>query len=184
MNTREQKIILVDQDGVLANYHEGLLEIWKTEHPQKIWVPAENLLHHDIDKNYPDEYGELFEEIVLRKGFYRSLPPIVGGKEALEHLLSLGHDVRICTAPKRNYRNCVHEKFEWIDEHLGQVWVERTIITRDKTLVRGDILIDDKPNITGVCKPTWEHVFYDQPYNRHHDQKRLTWQNYMEVLTL
>lgn len=175
-------IMLVDQDGVLANYQESLHAILAREHPTGPWKPVDELTRHDTDKNYPPEWTDVIEEIVLRKGFYRNLPPIEGGRDALLHLLLLGHDVRIVTAPKRDFRNCTLEKLEWIDEHLGRKWTERTIITRDKTLVHGDILIDDKPGITGARQPSWEQVFYDQSYNRAHDKRRLNWSNYKEVL--
>jgi len=180
----QRRIILVDQDGVLADYQGKLLEILKREHPHKQWLPLTALTEHDIEKNYPPEYADILEEIVLRKGFYLSLEPIAGGKEALEHLLALGHDVRICTAPKREHTFCVPEKLAWIDRYLGRKWTERTIITRDKTLIHGDILIDDKPGITGVCQPSWEQIFYDQPYNHRYEKRRLTWVNYKEVLAL
>lgn len=179
---KNQRIILVDQDGVLADYQGKLLDIWRREHPEKIWVPVEELHEHDTERNYPAAYGDLLEAITLRRGFFRSLKPIAGGKEALETLLAMGHDVRICTAPKREHAYCVPEKFAWIEEHLGKKWTDRIILTRDKTLVRGDILIDDKPQVTGICKPVWEQIFYDQTYNRMHAGKRLTWQNYKEVL--
>ena len=174
--------ILIDQDGVLANYQACLHAILREEHSSGPWLPLDQLLHHDTEKNYPPEWTDVIDEIVLRKGFYRNLEPIAGGKDALEHLLSLGHEVRICTAPKRDFRNCTLEKLEWIKEYLGQKWVERTIITRDKTFVHGDILIDDKPNITGACRPSWEQIFYDQPYNRAHNKRRLNWTNYKEIL--
>lgn len=182
--TNKCKVILIDQDGVLANYQQRFLEIWRAEHPEKVWVPIEALTEHDTDKNYPPEYRDIIDEIVVRKGFFGSLPIIPGAKEALEDMLTRGHDVRIVTAPKRNHTFCVPEKFAWIGEHLGQKWVERIILTRDKTLVHGDILIDDKPGISGVCQPSWEQIFYDQPYNRAHDKRRLTWANYREVLEL
>lgn len=178
------KIILIDQDGVQANYQASLHAILNKEYPNGPWLPITELRHHDTEKNYPPEWKDVIEEIVLRRGFYRNLPPIPGGREALEYLLSQGHDVRIVTAPKRKYKNCVLEKLEWIEEHLGQTWVERTIITRDKTLVHGDILVDDKPDVHGARIPSWEQVFYDQPYNRAHNKRRLNWINYKEVLEL
>ena len=184
MNTPNPLCILVDQDGVLAKYNEHLLAIWKQEHPDKIYLPPQMIVNHETEKNFPTEYEKFFEEIVLRKGFYRSLPLMEGAREALEELLALGHNVRICTAPKREYQNCTLEKMEWIDEHLGRTWTDRTIITRDKTLVHGDFLIDDKPNITGTRKPSWEHILYDQPYNNQFLQRRLTWANYKEILRL
>lgn len=184
MNDTARKIILIDQDGVLGNYVARFLEIWRAEHPEKIWVSLEDSLEHDVDKNYPAEYRDIIEEITVREGFFRGIRPIEGAKEALEHMLALGHDVRICTAPKRDHTYCVPEKFAWVEKHFGGHWAQRIILTRDKTLVHGDILIDDKPNITGVRMPSWEHVFYDQPYNRAHNKRRLNWSNYCEILGL
>ena len=37
-----------------------------------------------------------------------------------------------------------------MEEHLGSEFTKRVILTRDKTLVRGDVLIDDKPTIGGI----------------------------------
>ena len=41
-------------------------------------------------------------------------------------------------------------QFEWVQEHLGQDWTGRMIVTKDKTMAYGDILIDDRPNVTGT----------------------------------
>lgn len=100
-------------------------------------------------------------------------------------LVDMDNDVRFCTSHFLTYTHCVFEKFQWIEEHFDASFVDRIILTRDKTLVRGDILIDDKPKITGLAKPTWEHVLYDRPFNREiTDARRLTWQNWRDVLGL
>ncbi len=86
-----------------------------------------------------------------------------------------GHEVFICTAPLSHYESCVLEKYEWTERYLGIEWTKRIILTRDKTLVKGDFLIDDKPEITGIITPVWEHIIYDKPYNRSvTSKKRLT----------
>jgi 5'-nucleotidase len=184
MNTL-RKSILVDQDGVLANYQEHLLALWENEHPHEFRLPLHAVTEHDISVLFPQDCRDELEAITLRKGFFLSLPPIAGGKDALEEMLAMGHDVRICTSPKKIHRHCVPEKFAWVEEHLGGKWVDRIVLTRDKTLVCGDILIDDKPDIVGICTPSWKHLLYDQPYNRHiTTQPRLTWVNYRKVLGL
>lgn len=41
-----------------------------------------------------------------------------------------------------------------MEKHLGPQFVERIILTRDKTVVLGDLLIDDKDTIQGwICIP-------------------------------
>ena len=96
---------------------------------------------------------------------------------------SMGLEVFICTSPLSNYQNCVLEKFEWVENHLGSKWVSRIILTKDKTLVKADYIIDDKPNITGVEEsPSWEHILYDCPYNREINKRRITWANWKSIL--
>lgn len=36
-----------------------------------------------------------------------------------------------------------------MEKHLGQEFLEQIVLTRDKTVVSGDLLIDDRPDITG-----------------------------------
>ena len=39
---------------------------------------------------------------------------------------------------------CPAVEYAWVSEHLGAEWMKRLIITCDKTLIHGDLLIDDK----------------------------------------
>jgi 5'-nucleotidase len=107
--------------------------------------------------------------------------PIAGAVEAVKQLAEY-YNVFICTSPHTDYENCVLEKYEWVDNHLGRGWVRKIILTKDKTPIRGRYLIDDKPEIKGILAPEWEQILYDQPYNRNIPKRRLNWQNWREVL--
>lgn len=181
---KQPKTILVDQDGVLANYTKAHLEAIRRRYPELPHIRVEDAIHFGTEDLFPLAYREGIEALTLEKGFFLNLEPIPGALDALREMLHAGHDVRICTAPKKDYRFCVPEKFDWVREYLGQEWVERIVITRDKTLVHGDFLIDDKPKIEGARTPVWEHILYDQPYNRDINQTRLTWGEHMKVLGL
>ena len=177
--------ILIDMDGVLSDFDGEFLKRWRERYPDKFYVPMEERTTFYVKQQYPDELKPLVSEIVLEPGFFRDMMPIAGGKEALDEMRELGHEVFICTSPLSAYKNCVLEKFEWVDRVLGPQWVKRIIITKDKTLVKADYIIDDKPEITGVERtPSWEHILYDRPYNREADKKRLTWSNWKSVLGL
>ena len=68
-------------------------------------------------------------------------------------------------------------------DKLGNDWIRNIILTNDKTVVKADILIDDKPVITGVENPEWEHIIFDQPYNRQiKDKRRIDWGNWKSVI--
>lgn len=45
--------------------------------------------------------------------------------------------------------------------------MDRLILTHDKTLVYGDVLVDDKGIITGAVTPAWKHLIHDQSHNRY-----------------
>ena len=72
---------------------------------------------------------------------------------------------------------------KWVERVLGTAWVSQVILTKDKTVIKGDFLIDDKPVITRAQDPPdWEHILYDRPYNRGIKRKRITWENWRDIL--
>jgi 5'-nucleotidase len=176
-------IILIDMDDVLADFDGEFYRRWNKVYPNKhITPPNERKCFYLTDES-PKEYTELIKGIYTVSGFVKSLPEIPGSIEAVNEISSMGYTIFICTTPLNAYKNCVIEKYEWIEEHLGYEWTKKLILTKDKTVVRGDILIDDKPEITGAVKPVWEHIVFDKPYNKHTNHtKRMTWKNWKSVL--
>jgi 5'-nucleotidase len=177
--------ILVDMDGVLSDFDGEFLKRWRERHPEKSYVPIEERTTFYVKESYPEELKPLVVEILLEPSFFREMMPMTGAKEALFEMEQMGLEVFICTSPLSTYKNCVLEKYEWVENYLGADWVNRIILTKDKTLVKGDYLIDDKPNISGVeSAPVWEHIVYDRPYNRDVNKKRLVWTNWKNVLNV
>ncbi len=178
-------VILVDMDNTLADFDVGLLNTWRTLYPDAFFVPLEKRTAFHSHDDYPEELQSKIQDICHSKGFIRDLPPVHGGIEAIHEMVAAGHDVRFCTSHLFTYDPSVLEKYQWIEKHFDASYVDRIILTRDKTLIRGDILIDDKPRVSGIATPTWEHILYDRPFNRHiSDKRRLTWQNWHDTLSL
>ena len=175
--------ILVDMDGVIADFDGEFLQRYRRRHPDKLYYPFEQRTEFYVKDQYPEELKPLVAEILLEPTFFRDMMPMDGAMEALLEMEAVGLEVFICSSPFTTYQNCVLEKYQWVESYLGSEWVNRIILTKDKTLVRGDILIDDKPEITGVDVPNWEHILYDRPYNQGVKKRRLTWKNWKDVLT-
>ncbi|MFH1473257.1 MAG: 5'-3'-deoxyribonucleotidase [bacterium] len=175
-------IVLVDQDNVLTDFDGSFLIEWRRQFPDEPFVPFERRKAFYVYKDYPTELKEKVVSIYTTAGFVFNLPPLDGALEALTQLVELGHDVRICSSPLSSYKNCVEEKYAWVERHFGKDFVKRIILAKDKTLIRGDVLIDDRPEITGLLNPEWEHIVFDRPWNRAIQRKRLTWQNWRQVL--
>lgn len=163
---KKKKIILVDMDGVLANFESAFLKAWKRRYPEELAIELENRTTIGVSQQYPQYLRNNIQKVINTRGFFRNIPPIHGGREALNELTNHGYSVFICTTPTIIYENCVLEKYEWVEEHLGREWTMRIILTKDKTLIHGNYLIDDKPEIRGIKNPTWEQIIFDAPYNR------------------
>jgi 5'-nucleotidase len=83
------------------------------------------------------------KELMLEPGFFKSLPPIKGAITAILQMDKIPNiQIFFCTSPLSSYKNCVLEKYEWVDQQLGPSWASRIVLCKDKTLVHGDILID------------------------------------------
>lgn len=178
-------LILLDQDGPLADFEQGMLDVWRKLHPRTFFVPVEKRTSFVPLDDYPEKLHKKITAMCRAPGFFFNLPPTPGALRAAWEMLKLGHDVRICTSPFPHFENCVLEKYLWVERHLGRKFTDRIILTRDKTLVRADLLIDDKPDIKGGLEPTWEHIVFDAPYNGHiKNKKRINWSNYRQVLSI
>ena len=167
-------LILLDQDNVLADFESGFRRHWRNRFGEDAPIEGKEHLFYIRDR-LPEHLQAYAAELYGTVGFFESLPPVSGAVEAARALLAAVHDVRICTAPVNQYRYCAGEKIAWVEQHLGTEWTRRVIIAKDKTWVRGDILIDDKPNIEGTLPPLWQHRLYDAPHNRHLDVPRIVW---------
>ena len=177
-------IILVDMDDVIVEFEKRVIElVLKQNHGEKDLFKKERK-KFKLDEEYP-ELKELIEEIKSQKELTENLEPIPGSIEALKEIKEMGHEVFICTSPLAKYEISVLEKYKWVEKNFGHEWTKKIILTKDKTLIKGDILIDDNPEIHGLKDPEWEHIIFDRPYNKHvKNKKRLTWCNWKKVLNL
>jgi 5'-nucleotidase len=163
--------LLIDMDGVVAKWYPGLLTLYQAQYPDRPYVKPEDVTKFYVEELYPEEHRDDVVAIARQKGFYTFLPVMEGAKEALKDIEENCLDFInpfFCTSPEVEYEDlmCHSEKVQWTNLHFGPFWVKNTIITKDKTMVIGDLLIDDKPAIKGSRKPVWDHLHYAQPYNK------------------
>ena len=78
-------------------------------------------------------------------GFFLKLEEIPGSIDAFKKLQEK-YDVWILTRPSFMNVNCYTEKAQWVWDHLGYDVLEKTIFCGDKSLLKGDYLIDDQIN--------------------------------------
>lgn len=85
--------------------------------------------------DYEKDMSEHLNSILRSERFYCSLSLIDGAIDAMDTMLDLGHDVRICISPLVEFSYCTPEKYAWVYEHLGKVFTNRMVLTKEKILV-------------------------------------------------
>lgn len=178
--------ILVDMDGVIADWGHAYGKSLDAFGDAAAAIPRhEDQRVFNLNEGRTEDEQAIIAAVMVQPGFYGRLEPIPGARQALKAMHKAGHDVRICTSPWVSNPTCASDKLNWVAEHYGTHWAQRVIITTDKTLVHGDYLIDDKPDVKGSITPSWEHVLFDQPYNSTVTGKRriTDWASWAEVLS-
>lgn len=151
----------IDMDGVLADWAGGIeLELDMDGHDSSF------LNWSTWDGAYTDEQREIVKHAQASHKFYYQLMPIPGACYGVHALEATGCEIVFVSTPDHMNSTCADDKIAWLEKHIGKGYGKKLILTHDKTLVNVDILIDDKPFITGAIKPTWTQIIFDQPYNR------------------
>lgn len=91
------------------------------------------------------------EEIKKLPGAYLDMDPIPGAIEAVQSLIGMGHEVWLATKPPTGIPQAYADKVAWVLRHLPEL-KRRIILTHDKSLLRGDVLVDDRPHKANADK--------------------------------
>ncbi|KAM4697709.1 5'(3')-deoxyribonucleotidase, mitochondrial [Rhinophrynus dorsalis] len=170
--TERRLRVLVDMDGVLADFEGGFLKKYRARYPNEPYIGLENRRGFWVSEQYGNLRPGLCEKAISiweAKNFFLDLEPIEGAVKAVREMSNLENtDVFICTSPIKRYKYCPYEKYAWVEKHLGHEFLEQIVLTRDKTVVSADLLIDDRPDIYGAEQnPTWEHILFTACHNQH-----------------
>jgi 5'-nucleotidase len=178
---KKERVILMDMDGTTMDLYSAIRERMKSMFGKEL-IMHEKLTDYHIERVHPREYEDMIYQVLISEGLFRECLPITGAYDAVMNLSKLGRVV-FCSMPMKGNPTCIEDKLWSIEKYFGKQFTTEVHLVEDKTRVHGDILIDDKPVITGQSTPTWEHVLHTMPYNRHiQNKRRLTWKDYQNVL--
>ncbi len=133
-----ENIALFDMDGTLCDYDTGLI----TE-LNKIKSPGEPEIQLPIKDNAPKYLRERADLVRSCKSWWAELPRFELGFDVWKIAEELEYRRVILTQGPRRNANAWTGKKLWIDNNLGPD--TDMIITRDKGLVYGKVLVDDFP---------------------------------------
>ena len=168
------KTILVDLDMVITDFDGGFQRVWKQKYPDREIILLKNRKDFYLTNDYDKAFYNDIEEVINAENFLLNLDPLPGAVEGFKQLCELYVNVRICTTSLK-HKFSSSEKWEWVDNNFGRKATLDMIICNDKTLVRADYLIDDRPMIKGLKTPEWKHILFTQPYNKHVSGTHFKW---------
>lgn len=117
------KLLYIDLDGVVADFVSAM--------------NAHALINELSFNKDPDTIP----------GLFRNLKPIESAISSVEKLLhSEKYEVYFLSTAPWNNPSAWTDKRIWLEEQFGEKINRRLILTHRKDLVKGDILIDDRPN--------------------------------------
>lgn len=175
--------ILCDMDSVIADWDEGFDRRLDALGSRGRNIPRRNQREvFNLHQGLGPRQSLYVRRIMDEPGFYRDLVPVEGAVNAL-HAMARLHEVTLCSSPWNTNPTCNDDKKDWVARHLGPEWADKLVLTKDKTMVRGDILIDDKPMVTGRYDPEWMHILFSAPYNINVQGPRINnWSEWEEVI--
>lgn len=131
--------ILIDMDDVIADAVERFLQWYERDFG--IHYTKADLQGTKLHMIVPEEHRSIVKEYAFRKGFFKDLPVIENSIEVIKELNNR-FDVYIASAAME-FPNSLLEKYDWLDEHFPFIHWKRRIFCGDKSVLKGDVLIDD-----------------------------------------
>ena len=130
----QQPIALVDLDGTLCNCSEAIRE-------RLVELRGPNDSPEDELEIEPPQYILARRRVIMNMpGFWRNLKPISSGLQLVSLLVELEFDTHVFTKGPKDSPGAWAEKFEWCRIFVPQL---RVIVAEDKSLVVGDVLVED-----------------------------------------
>jgi len=169
------KQLLVDMDGVLADVYSQFLRLEREE--TGVCLTPESLVGKLEAESFPH-----YEQQVHSKDFFRTAPVMPGSIEGLRFLNDKYKVVVVSSAME--FPDSLYEKRQWLAGHFPFISWKQMLFCGDKSVVRGDIMIDDHPK--NLNHFPGRKILFTQPHNLllpdHTWQRVSNWEELLRIL--
>lgn len=156
--------VLVDMDDVI----EKLVDGWVDYNNEKFGtdVKPEDVKDWNMSLAFPTLTREQVYAAEMDESLWDRVKPMPGADEALRSLIADGHDVYIVTATRYETLRAKMDKV--LFRYFPYLSWNNVIITSNKHLIRGDVLIDDGPH--NLMGGDYRKILFDANHNRNFDE--------------
>lgn len=147
--------ILVDIDGVVFNTQETLLNFMNTIYQTNYSFKEIN--HYEwLDEHFPNPWG-----LLEQTSFWNCVAVDQDAVKYISRWIKQGYTVKFVTAT--HYHQAIDFKMKKLkDSFNGLIDDKDIIVCHDKSMVRGDLLIDD---FVYNCEQFNKSILFSQPWN-------------------
>ena len=164
--TDNKPLILMDMDGPLAAFD---LHFWNRCTEEGYLFDIDNhsdQKHRWFTDHIPDPRHQAHaRRMIDTTRWFRDIPVTEGAQEGMKELASKA-EVFICTKPLDADEYCLLDKRQWIGKYFPK-FIDRLITAPDKSVIKGDILVDDAPKPKWYARAEWAPVIFSTPSNSH-----------------
>lgn len=159
--------ILIDMDDVIEQLARAWVQYLNDRYGTD--VSPDDVHEWDLSLAFPSLTREQVYAAELDDAIWSRVQPMPGADEAMKRLLSDGHDIYIVTSTY--YPTLKTKMDEVLFRYFPYIPWEHVIVTNNKQMIKGDVLVDDGPhNLTGG---DYRKILFTANHNRSLDEKSI-----------
>jgi 5'(3')-deoxyribonucleotidase len=137
------KTIIIDLDETVVDLVGPWLARYNADHGTTL--TRADVTTYDFATCIPGNHRAQFFGYIREPGFFDALPPLPGAIAGVKRLIDQGHRIMVASMPSGP--DSARAKLAWVRRHLGSLGITdaQVILGADKSVIRGDIIIDDRP---------------------------------------
>ena len=155
--------ILVDMDDTIEQLLAALVK--KANERFNRSATIDEITDWSIVCAYPGLEKRQILELMYEPGFWDTVEPVPGAADALKYLMDKGHQVYVVTATE--FENVPAKMERVLFRYFPFLSRDQVIITGNKQMIRGDVLIDD--GIHNLEGGEYRKILFTAPYNKDYD---------------
>lgn len=159
--------VLIDMDDTIEHLGKAWVEYLNERHGTS--VQHDDLVCWDVSLAFPGLTNDQVYSPLYEDAFWKTVQPVTGASEVIKKLMDDGHDVYIVTAS--TWQTLPSKMSNVLFKYFPYLSWNQVIVTHNKQLIMGDILIDDAPH--NLENGWYAKVLMDAPHNRSFDEESI-----------